>query len=128
MPLMAKLSKDTAEKIMEVPQAEDRSSDIEGYTVNFVTIKETHDLAPALASLPGGHCSCPHWGYLFQGRMVVTYGDRKEVIEAGEAFYMPPGHTPQADAGTEFVVFSPADELEATNRAVMAAMAPSVDA
>ena len=33
------------------------------------------------------------------------------MIAPGEAFYMTPGHTPAAIAGTEFVQFSPTDEL-----------------
>jgi hypothetical protein len=90
--------------------------------VNFVEIKETHSLAPMLASLPGGHCSCPHWGYLFKGRMVVHYDGREDVIEAGQAFYMPPGHVPEAEAGTEFVMFSPSDLLAETEAAIAKGM------
>jgi quercetin dioxygenase-like cupin family protein len=75
-----------------------------------------------LAGLPGGHCSCPHWGYLLQGRMTVRYADKTEVLEPGDAFYMTPGHVPAAEAGSEFVMFSPADELKATDAAIEAAM------
>ena len=120
---MPKASKEHTDKVVDVPPAEDRSSDLDGYTANFVTIKLTHDLAPMLASLPGGNCSCPHWGYVFQGKLIVRYDDREEVLEAGDAFYMAPGHAPEAEAGTEFVMFSPTDELEATNAAIMAGMA-----
>jgi len=119
---MSKVSSSTADDVKEFDVAVDRSSTVDGYTFNFVTIKQTHDLAPMLASLPGGRCSCPHWGYLFSGRMTVTYGDRVEVYEAGDAFYMPPGHTPAADAGAEFVMFSPAEELAATEAAILAGM------
>ena len=35
----------------------------------------------------------------------------EETIEAGEAFYLPAGHIPAAEAGTEFVQFSPATDL-----------------
>ena len=79
-------------------------------------------MAPMLASLPGGHCSCPHWGYVLAGSMVVHYADHDDVIAAGDAFYLPPGHVPEIDAGTEFVLFSPAEELKATDAAIMAAM------
>jgi hypothetical protein len=41
------------------------------------------------------------------------------VLEAGDAFYAPPGHAPKADAGSEFVQFSPAEELRATEAAIM---------
>jgi quercetin dioxygenase-like cupin family protein len=59
--------------------------------------------------------------------MTVHYGDRDEVIEAGEAFVMPPGHVPEADAGTSFVMFSPADQLAATEAAIMAGMQAAHD-
>ena len=119
---MPKVSKDTTENVVEFPPAIDRSSDVDGYTINFVTIKETHSLAPMLATLPGGHCSCPHWGYMLSGQMTVRYGDHDDVLGAGDAFYLPPGHVPDATAGTEFVMFSPADELAETNAAVMKGM------
>ena len=54
--------------------------------------------------------------------MTVRYGDRDEVIEAGDAFYMPPGHVPAAVAGTELVMFSPQDELTAMEAAMREAM------
>src|SRR5690349_21586660 len=89
---MAKASSPTAEKVADYGVAVDRSSELGGYTVNFVTITQSHDLAPILASLPTGRCTCPHWGYVVKGRVVVRYDDHEEVLEAGDAFYMPPGH------------------------------------
>jgi len=64
-----------------------------------------------LKALPSGNCPCPHWGYVVKGRMTVRYDDHEEVIEAGDAFYMSPGHAPAAEEGTEIVQFSPAAEL-----------------
>jgi hypothetical protein len=121
------VSKHTTEGVSEYPVATDRFSDLAGYTVNFVDITQTHSLAPMLAGLPGGHCLCPHWGYLFRGRMIVHYDDHDEVIEAGHAFYMPPGHVPDADADTEFVLFSPTEELQVTEAAIAAAMQAAPD-
>jgi hypothetical protein len=51
--------------------------------------------------------------------MTVSYADREEGIAPGEGFYVTPGHTPAAIAGTEFVQFSPTDQL-AFSEAVMA--------
>src|SRR6188472_716640 len=119
---MPTVSKHTAANVNEYPVAVDRFSDLDGYTANFVDITETHSLAPMLAGLPGGNCRCPHWGYLFRGRMIVHYEDHDDVIEAGQAFYMPPGHVPDADADTEFVLFSPTDLLQETEAAVAKAM------
>lgn len=120
---MPKVSRDTASQIEEFDLAEDRHDDLHGYTVNFVTIRQSHDLAPMLKSLPGGKCQCPHWGYLLSGRMIVRYEDHEEVIEAGDAFYMPPGHAPEAEEGTQIVQFSPAEQLAETVTAMKAAMA-----
>ena len=71
-----------------------------------------------LKGLPNDQCQCPHWGYVFKGRLTWSFGDHEEVYEAGDAFYVPPGHAPKADAGSEFVQFSPADELRATEEAI----------
>lgn len=103
----------TATKVEDYGGLIDRSSDVEGHTVNFVSLREAQDITPVLASLPGGACTCPHWGYVIAGRITVAYDDgRQETIEAGDAFYLPAGHTSwAADAGTEFVQFSPADHL-----------------
>ena len=119
---MAKVSRATADNVRDFGLAEDRSTTADGYTMCFTTIREAHDLAPALAGLPGGQCMCPHWGFVTKGRLVFTFGDHDEIYEAGDAFYTPPGHTPAADADTEFVMFSPADLLEATEAAIMKSM------
>ena len=100
---MSTTSKATADKVIEFPVAKDHASELDGFTVSFVDIKETHSLGPMLASLPGGHCKCPHWGYLFRGRMIVHYEDHDDVIEEGQAFYMPPGHVPDAGRGQHAV-------------------------
>ena len=60
----------------------------------------------------------PAMGYVFRGKVTVRYADREEVIEAGDAFCMPPGHVPAGEAGTDFVKFSPADELRASEAAI----------
>jgi hypothetical protein len=120
---MPKLSKQTASVVEDFGVAEDRHDDIDGYTVSFVTIRQSHDLAPMLASLPGGKCSCPHWGYVLKGRLTVRYADHEETVESGEAFYMSPGHAPAAEAGTELVQFSPAEQLATTTEAIKKAMA-----
>jgi mannose-6-phosphate isomerase-like protein (cupin superfamily) len=110
-------SRETAQE-QDFGLAVDRTAELEGYTVNIVTIQQTHSLKDMLAGLPDGQCHCPHWGYLLSGRMTVDYGDRQEEYRPGDAFYMPPGHVPTAEAGTEFVMFSPTDELKATEEAI----------
>ncbi|MCW2594829.1 MAG: hypothetical protein JWR06_2721 [Jatrophihabitans sp.] len=90
-------------------------------TMGFTTFKEQTDMTPILASLPSKSCQCPHWGVLTKGRATVRYDDGSaEVIEPGDAYYMTRGHVPVFEAGTELVMFSPADELKATDEAIQA--------
>jgi len=119
---MPKASRDSVSQVKDFGIAEDRTEDLGGYTVNFVSILKDHDLGPMLAGLPGGHCSCPHWGYVIKGKLTVRYRDREEIIGAGEAFYMPPGHVPAATAGSEIVQFSPTDQLQTVEAAMVRAM------
>ena len=44
---------------------------------------------------------------MFAGTITVSYAHRREIYQAGDAIYMPPGHVPAAEAGTEFIQFSP---------------------
>lgn len=88
---MPKVSEQAATKVAEFGVAEDRSADLDGYTVSFVSIRQSHDLAPMLKSLPGGSCPCPHWGYVLKGRLIVRCdGAAEELLEVGDAFYLPP--------------------------------------
>jgi DNA-binding CsgD family transcriptional regulator len=50
----------------------------------------------------------------------AAYADHEETYRAGDAFYMTPGHVPAATTGTEFVQFSPRDQLAETTAAMMA--------
>jgi hypothetical protein len=82
--------------------------------VGFETYNEEFDLAPLPRGLPDDMCQCPHYGYVLKGRMRVRYADREEVFEAGDAYYIGPGHSPIMEAGTEIVEFSPQDEYRKT--------------
>jgi hypothetical protein len=124
---MARAAKATTPTTMGVEIAEDRSCALDDFTVSFVTIRKDHDLAPAFVDLPEGRCQCPHWGVMTKGRMTVTYADRTEVFEAGDAFYMPPGHIPAVVAGTEFIQFSPTDLLAETEAAISKSMQGATD-
>ncbi len=83
------------------------------------------DATALFKSLPGGSCQVPHWGYMIKGRMRLTYRDYDEVINAGEVFYMQPGHIPITEEDCELVWFSPKGETKtvmemlARNREVM---------
>lgn len=89
----------------------DRHQDIGDTTVQFVTFNVDADGTPLLVGMPGDHCPCDHWGYVFKGKVTFRFGDREETFAAGEAFYVGPGHVPLVEAGTEYLQFSPAGEL-----------------
>jgi quercetin dioxygenase-like cupin family protein len=116
---MPKISKEDAPNVQEYGPALDISGELDNYTVNFVSIKQTHSLAGMFDGLPGDSCPCPHWGFVFRGKITVTYADREEVYLAGDAFYMPPGHVPGAEIGSEFVQFSPSHALAEVRATMM---------
>jgi mannose-6-phosphate isomerase-like protein (cupin superfamily) len=112
---MAKMSRDSAPRRDDHGAVEDLAGELEGYTVNFVMLRENVDGRALLKGLPNDECQCPHWGYVSKGRMTFMFGEREEVYEVGEAFYAPPGHCPVSNhPGTEFVMFSPSQELRET--------------
>lgn len=99
------------------------------FETQFLTYKVDTDLAPLLKGLPGDLCQSSHWGYVIKGSLRVIYADHEEVIQAGDLFYMAPGHSPIIEAGTEMLQFSPKGEVlnqtSETIRKNMIAMQPS---
>jgi hypothetical protein len=106
------MSKQSAAHVDDAGPVIDRHEDLDGYTVNIVSLHQDVDLTPLLAGLPDDQCQCPHWGYVIAGTLTWIFTDREEVLGAGDAFYVPPGHTAKAAAGSEFVQFSPTPQHE----------------
>jgi hypothetical protein len=119
---MPKMSKQSAAHVQDHGIVEDRHEDIEGYTINFLSFRQDVDTTPLLKGLPGDMCNCPHWGYVLKGRITYRFADHDEVFEAGDAFYLPPGHIQVVEAGSELLQFSPSLELEAVSAAIMSNM------
>ena len=117
---MAKVSRESATQGGEYGPVTDHSDQLEGYTVNFTSFQEDVDATPLMKGLPDDRCQCPHWGYVINGRMTFRYADGEEVFEAGDAFYAPPGHVPiHNEPGTEYLQFSPSEELWRTSETIM---------
>lgn len=93
--------------------------DLDGYSVDVLHIVSELDMKQMLRGLPDDRCQCPHWGIVTDGRMTVQYGDHEEVVDAGDVFYMAPGHVPAYEVGTRVIQFSPTDEVRATTEAIM---------
>ena len=69
------------------------------------------DISPLLQGLEGDLCQVPHWGYVLQGQLTVTYADNThEIVHGGDLFYWPPGHTVKAELDTDIILFSPQHE------------------
>ena len=51
--------------------------------------------------------------------MTFTLNGQDEVFQPGDAFYVPPGHLQRAEAGTEYLQFSPAKEMAEVERQAM---------
>ena len=108
---MPKVSRETADLNAFGP-VEDRHMDIDGgYTVNFLTFNVDSDGTELVRGLPGDQCQCPHWGYVFKGKLTFRTDRGEEVFGPGDAFYLSPGHIPIIEAGSEYLQFSPSDEL-----------------
>jgi quercetin dioxygenase-like cupin family protein len=110
---MPKVSRESASRVTDHGPLEERREDLEGTAVQFITTRVDLDATPLMKGLPDDRCSSPHWGYVFKGRLTFDCGDHEEVFEAGDAFYLGPGHIPTgSEPGTEYLQFSPADELQ----------------
>jgi hypothetical protein len=114
---MPKISKQNIEA-QNFGAVEVREAELGDYTVDFLSFRETQDMAPMFTGLPEGRCQCPHWGYVLKGKQTWRFADHEEVFEAGDAFYVGPGHVPLFEAGTEMIQFSPTAELKATDEAI----------
>lgn len=116
---MPKVSKESASQVDDHGIVEDRHEDVEGYTIQFLSFREDADGTPLMKGLPDDSCQSPHWGYVFKGKLTFRFPDHEEIFEAGDAFYLPAGHVPIVEAGSEYLQFSPSEELEAVRTQMM---------
>jgi hypothetical protein len=69
------------------------------------------DIALLLKGLEDDLCQSPHWGYLIEGEITVTYKDgSQEAVQASDLFYWPPGHSVAVNQDAEIILFSPQQE------------------
>jgi len=117
---MPKVSRETASKTMSLEGVYVRTHELEGgYSVCFESHSADADLAGWFHGLPDNRCQVPRWGYVLEGMITFRFADGEETYVAGDAYYVPPGHTPLHHAGAEIVEFSPTDGLRATIAVVM---------
>jgi hypothetical protein len=117
--VMPKASKETASEHETVEGYEGHFEHFEGgWTVGFEAYSQDADLAPFFKGLPNDECQCEHMGYVIRGKVGFRSGGNEELFEAGDAYFVGPGHTPVLYAGTEVVEFSPTEELGRTMEVV----------
>jgi hypothetical protein len=117
---MPKVSRDTASEAVTLDGLDVRLEHLEGgYSVCFESHTGDADLADLFRGLPDDRCQLPRWGYVVKGRVSFRFADHEETYTAGDAYYVPPGHTPVHHAGAEIVEFSPTDALGETVGVVM---------
>jgi hypothetical protein len=92
------------------------SRDVEWGDMNlaFEAFPKGTDTTPLFKGLPNDACSCPHWGYLFKGKMRIKFADHEEVLCGGEAYYLAPGHNVIAEEDCEILEYSPKGEYQKT--------------
>ena len=103
---------------IDVPGAVARQKTDFGNAAGYGTISGEYfslgagtDIAPLLQGLENDLCQSPHWGYVLQGGLTVTYADgTSEEINGGDLFYWPPGHTVKVGQDAEVILFSPQHE------------------
>jgi len=105
-------------KVKEIPIAHEvlgemvRGQDWGGMTSAYMEYPAGLDFTPLLEGLEANFCQCPHWGFVIEGRILVTYQDgTQETVSAGEQYYWPSGHTILVEEAVRMVEFSPHDQM-----------------
>jgi hypothetical protein len=100
----------------------------EGRTVDAGDFRIAFESMPAqfppdespFKGLQDDRCQCDHWGYLFEGSFRVIYTDAPdEVVRAGEAYHLRPGHFVQTLEPVQLIELSPIEEHDRTMAAVV---------
>lgn len=108
-----KINKNDLPITMQTPDTIMRAqANLGGMTVCFNEVPADTDFSPLLKGLENDSCHCPHWGYLLEGKIQVKYvNGKEETIEAGDIFYMPPGHTGKILETVKVIEFNPTKEF-----------------
>jgi hypothetical protein len=117
---MPKVSRETASQAVTLEGHQIHTEDLEGgYTVCFESHTADADVADWFRGLPDDRCQVPRWGYVLAGMITFRFPDGEETYVSGDAYYVPPGHTPIHYTGAEIVEFSPTEPLHETIGVVM---------
>ena len=85
-----------------------RQSNLGDMDVTYSELPKGTDFGPLLKGLPDDSCHCPHWGYILQGAFRIIYNDGAEdLLQAGDVYYLPAGHTAIVEEDLKCIMFSP---------------------
>ena len=126
-----RISKDQIPAKINVPGAVARVATDFGDATGFGTMGGEYfslgagtDIAPLLKGLKDDSCQAPHWGYVLEGELVVTYTDGQvDTCRGSDLFYWPPGHSVRVVRDAELVLFSPQHEHSEVMDHMLKAMA-----
>ena len=82
--------------------------------VGLTTLSEPANISGMYDGLPGGVCPCPHYGYVFSGRVRCVYPDSEladEVAETGDVYFFQSGHYLIYEEPSQVLEFNPAAAL-----------------
>ena len=113
-----KISRDNIEVKMQIPGATLRqhmnfgeAGGLGKISGEYFSLSEGVDTTPLFVGLKDDLCQCPHWGYVLCGQITTTDAHGvKEVVNAKDLFYWPPGHNVKVDKDAEIIMFSPQEE------------------
>jgi hypothetical protein len=104
-----------------IGEYEGRSVDAAGIRIAFESMPAHFpaDESP-FKGLPDDRCQCDHWGYVLAGSFRVTYNDGgdEEIIRAGEAYHLRPGHFVQTIEPVQLLELSPVTQHDETKAVV----------
>ena len=75
----------------------------QGYWCNLLRVRRTGIVSRHRHPMPVT-------GYVIKGRLRLTSADGEETLQAGDVFYMAPGHTVFVEEAVEFFELAPPDE------------------
>ncbi len=83
--------------------------------VGFTSLQQPANIAVMYEGLPGSVCPCPHYGYVFSGRVRCVYPGSDlpdEVAEGGDAYFFESGHYLVYEEPSQVLEFNPAAALQ----------------
>lgn len=108
---METFSRDELPVAIRTDAFEVRAKEAGGMALTFYRFEKGADLRALFHGLRGDACQCPHWAYVISGRLRIHTRDGAHDVAAGQAFYVEPGHAPEALEATEMFEISPVAAL-----------------